>query len=527
MFGVVLDDANPPNIYLSATSAFGLHHAGNNWMPGMWGEGGPGGIYRLDAANGYAPKLLTSITFNGRPNSGPALGNLAYDRFNKQLFVSDLETGMIHRIRVSDGSDGGAYDHGTQGRTNFMDVETGQTGNLPPVAFDPNSGPRTQGCPGQFDRSPQCWNFAASGRRVWGLAVNRNPGNNETRLYYSVWSGPAFDLNSWNQQSEDDKRNSIWSVKLGPDGNFAGDVRREFIMPDFFNKSQDFVRAGYSQPVSDIHFATCGPRPIMLLAERGGIRNLGLAAVEPFATPHEARALRYELDRNGGWRAVGRYDVGFYDREKEGDPRMRANCAGGIAFGLGYNEQNTADGTKPDQFVWITGDSLCSPDGTMQRARCCIAPRPARIWPASRSRPRSRPRKHLTIPRSTACRGWRRPPSRRSRRSGANAQPTAAAAADRAELRQWTERGLHDRYRHQYRCTGPRDRGGAGAQRRDQDRRRRDLRDVRGAGELRRQLPAAAGEAIRRAAGHHYRFGSHSAYWSHSRFGSHNRYLEP
>ena len=40
VFGVTLDDANPPNIYLTATSAFGLHRAGNDWMPGMWGQGG-------------------------------------------------------------------------------------------------------------------------------------------------------------------------------------------------------------------------------------------------------------------------------------------------------------------------------------------------------------------------------------------------------------------------------------------------------------------------------------------------------
>src|SRR5215469_4895043 len=48
VFGVALDDARPPNVYLTATSAFGLHRAGNDWMPGMWGQdGGPGTVYRL------------------------------------------------------------------------------------------------------------------------------------------------------------------------------------------------------------------------------------------------------------------------------------------------------------------------------------------------------------------------------------------------------------------------------------------------------------------------------------------------
>jgi hypothetical protein len=180
-----------------------------------------------------------------------------------------------------------------------------------------------------------------------------------------VWSGPAFGNAAWNQASDDDKRNSVWSVRLGPDGGFdPSDVRREFVMPDFFSKPEDIARAGYSQPVSDITFPECGDRPIMLLAERGGIRNLGLAADAPFATPHESRALRYELDPEGNWKPAGRYDVGFYDRRDEGAPLMRANCSGGVAFNYGYETTNwTLDRSKPDQYVWISGDALCSTKG--------------------------------------------------------------------------------------------------------------------------------------------------------------------
>src|SRR5262245_29580852 len=367
VFGVALDDANPPNVYLAATSAFGIHRTPDNaqWMPGMWGQGGgPGTIYRLDAATGYQPRPFAQVTLNGRPNSGPALGNIAYDRFNRQLFVTDLETGMIHRIRASTGADLGYYDHGTQGRPSFFDAETGQPSGLAPIGFDPNSSARIGDCQDRFELTPQCWNFALSGRRVWGVGVHRNPARNEVRLYYSVWSGPAFDDPGWQNAQDDDKRNSVWSIRLGPDGDFAGDVRREFIVPDFFAKPEDIARAGFSQPVSDISFAACGPRPVMLLAERGGIRNLGLAADNPFATPHEARALRYELDQTGAWRAVGRYDVGFYNRDNHGEPFINANCSGGIAFGLGYDNNTwTADPSKRDQFVWITGDALCSPDG--------------------------------------------------------------------------------------------------------------------------------------------------------------------
>ena len=201
VFGVALDAEGPPNIYLSATSAFGLHRSAENskWMDGMWGAGGgPGTIYRLDRDAGYKPRMFANVTLNGRPNSGPGLGNIAYDKWNKQIFVSDLETGMIHRFGAADGSDRGFFDHGTQGRPKFRDATTGQPGSLPPIPFDPASKALIEDCPGgKFDNSPECWNFALSGRRVWGLAAWKHPQTGETRLYYSVWSGPAFGDQTW------------------------------------------------------------------------------------------------------------------------------------------------------------------------------------------------------------------------------------------------------------------------------------------------------------------------------------------
>ena len=368
VFGVVLDAGAPPNIYLASTSAFGLHRSPDNsqWMDGMWGAGGgPGTIYRLDREAGYQPRVFANVALNGRPNGGPGLGNIAFDKWNGQLFVSDLETGMIHQLRAADGADLGVYDHGTQGRANFIDAARGQAGNLPPIAFDPASRPRIADCPtGKFDNSPECWNFAASGRRVWGLAAWKHPMTGETRLYYSVWSSPAFGDATWSAMTDDsDRRNSIWSIRLGPDGGFAGDVRREFLLPDFFTNPETIALSGFSSPVSDIAFPECGGAGVMLLGERGGIRNLGLDSNAPFAAPHEARALQFGLNQQGAWRAIGRYDVGFYNRRLDGEPYVRANCAGGVAFGPGYSPPGVADLSRPDQFVWISGDSLCSVDG--------------------------------------------------------------------------------------------------------------------------------------------------------------------
>ncbi|MEA2927661.1 MAG: hypothetical protein QOG38_89 [Hyphomicrobiales bacterium] len=390
VFGVALDAEGPPNIYLSATSAFGLHRNADNsqWMDGMWGaDGGPGTIYRLDRDAGYKPRVFATVTLNGRQNSGPGLGNIAFDKWNKQIFVSDLETGMIHRFKAQDGADLGFYDHGTQGRPKFLDVTGGKPGSLPPIPFDPALKARITDCPsGKFDNAAECWNFALSGRRVWGLAAWKHPQTGETRLYYSVWSSPAFGDPSWDViKDESDKRNSIWSVKLDPEGGFvADDVRREFVMPDFFKDPAVIARNGYSSPVSDIAFPECGGTARMLLGERGGIRNLGLDVDKPFAAPHEARAFQVGLTQQGSWRVLGRYDVGFYSRRLDGEPFVRANCAGGVAFGPGYTPDGRADLSKPNQFAWISGDSLCSVDGPCNN--------PAGARPAPGPQPPNTPR---------------------------------------------------------------------------------------------------------------------------------------
>jgi hypothetical protein len=363
VFGVAFDDAVPPNIYVTATAAFGLHRTPDNteWMTGMFGQGGPGAIYRLDAANGYQPRLFATITLQGRPNSGAALGNITFDRWHRQFLVSDLETGMIHRISLK-GEDIGSYDHGTQGRANFVDAQSGRQQNLAPIAFDPATQARVVDCTGRFDATPECWNIAESNRRVWGLGVWRGPGG-EARLYYSVASSPDLGNDAWQGLGEDEKRNSLWSVRLTSGGDFdLTGVRREFVLPDFFTDQQDVARAGYSRPVSDITFPACSGRAIMLVAERGGLRNLGLGQANAFATPNESRTIRYELDQSGRWHAAGRYDIGMYDRSQEGAPHINANCAGGVAFGPGYSADGVASG-QSDQFVWMSGDKLCSPQG--------------------------------------------------------------------------------------------------------------------------------------------------------------------
>ncbi len=366
VFGVAIGDDSPPAIYLGATSAFGLHRTPDNqdWMPGMWGAdgGGPGTIYVLDAADDYAPKILGDVTLDGRANSAAGLGNIAYDRSHKQLFVSDLETGMIHRIRAADGFDLGHYDHGVTARQGFFDVATDKKASLPPIAFDPASSAQISDCPsGDFSRTPSCWNYADFRRRVWGLGVRQDEATQEVRLYYSVWGSQGFGNPDY-AASGDDQKNAVWSVGITEDGDFdPSDVRREFFLPDLFRSPEAIARAGLSNPVTDIAFPSIGSQNVMLLAERGGVRNLGLTAESAFAYPHEARVLRYELDKDGAWQPVGRYDVGQYDRKDDGPPYERADSAGGVSFGMGYDDSALLDPGQPNAFVWASGDELCSP----------------------------------------------------------------------------------------------------------------------------------------------------------------------
>ena len=367
LFGIAFDDASPPNLYLTATSAYGLHRNADNsdWMPGLWGSGGgPGTVWKLSATNDYAPELFADIKLNGRVNTGAALGNIAYDRWNRQLYVSDLESGMIHRLDLSDGKDLGYYDHGVKGRKSFTDAATGKLKSLKTSAFTTTSKARIKEChSGSFEKSPACWNFADFRRRVWGLGVRKDKITQEVRLFYSVWGSHDFGKKEW-ANAGDDRRNAIWSVKIAPDGSFdATDVRREFFLPDFFVGKNVLKHIGASHPVSDIAFERDGSQNIMLLAERGGVRNQGLKNENAFASPHEARGLRYELDSSGIWQFKGRYDVGFYDRNKHGQPYLRANSSGGVDFGYGYTEIGDTNLNEANKIVWMTGDALCSPAG--------------------------------------------------------------------------------------------------------------------------------------------------------------------
>lgn len=303
VFGLAFDDGvrddTPdivPNLYAAASSLHGIRivtpdedddgrperqrrgTAGATFMEGQFAEengGSPGTIWKIDGLTGAVSPFARI-----EANSGPGIGNIAFDRVNRQLFASDLDSGVIHRIAI-DGTLIDTFDHGVDGRP---------ARGLDPVADD-GAVMDIQGA--IFDtEDPDSWGFTQDERRVWGLAVHGG------RLYYAV-----------GEEAE------IWSVGLASDGGFAGDPRWELT-----------VAADSDHAVTDIAFDTRG---FMYLAQRGEIDNR--YDYTRFADSGDAQVLRYwrespdDPETESIWiEAPQEYAVGFPSRT--GRPPAASTC---------------------------------------------------------------------------------------------------------------------------------------------------------------------------------------------------------
>jgi hypothetical protein len=322
VFGVALDNATPPNMYVAASSAYGLpivvpgpsgapvrlHQGapGASFMAGLFGpaaqNGGPGSIWRIDGGSG-AVSLFANVTLNGAANTGPALGGLAFDAASNSLFAADRQTGMIHRFNLS-GTEIGRYDHGVQGL-----AAAGQ----PQIPYTPN--PLAITNPLFSSDNPATWDYAAAGRRVFGVAAYAG------RLYYAV----AQNL-------------QIWSVSIASNGSFGSDARMEVQVPP----------APGATEISKIAFDGNGA---MVLAERAApTGDYELMAV---AQAGIGRVLRYAPVPGppGAWQPVpDQYAIGF--------PGQLTNANGGVAIGYGYDANGNLDRTSCSGFVWSTGEQM-------------------------------------------------------------------------------------------------------------------------------------------------------------------------
>ncbi|MEI9990600.1 MAG: hypothetical protein WDM86_11225 [Rhizomicrobium sp.] len=367
VFGVAIDDASHPNVYLAATSVYGLNlvarperddddddkdkakdddddavphrlHTGGPdaaWMAGQFGPGGgPTSIWRVDGRGG---QVTLFATLDG---GGPAaLGNLAYDSVHRQLFVSDLSTGLIHRLDLA-GRDLGRFDHGADGR---------RAAGLDAVAHDSSGGVRMTDA--AFDpQKPASWGFAPAARRVWGLAVHAS------RLYYATADG------------------HVWSVGLKDDGDFADDARKEIDLP-----------AG-DPPVSDIVFSHEGA---MIVAERAVIgTHFDYSPLPPAGVAHVYRFWPEKPDdpntASAWYQQPEEYAVGYANGNRA--------SGGGVDLGYGYRIDDKGvvsfDIDGCEDAILFTGDDLRSfhktadgfaPDGALRLSGLQISPaRPVR-----------------------------------------------------------------------------------------------------------------------------------------------------
>jgi len=328
VFGVALDDADNPNIYVTATSAYGLHIvspdddddgrperllAGQDdaqWMDGMFGEaagGSPGSVWRIDGISGEVT-LFADIQYNGQANGGAGLGTITFDAKRRQFFVSDLDTGLIHRLDM-DGNELSTFDHGEMGRglagLAVVPMDEANVADITSPEFSPED--------------PGTWGFAAPDRRVWALVTRGK------RLFYSVWG-----------------QNQIWSISLRQDGEFGDDPRLEL----------DLELGPQNYPISDIVFSGSGA---MVLSQRGD--HAPSYDFASFANGAENKVMRFWREKPddpitpGRWKPVSEeYAIGFAEQFD--------NANGGIDLGYGYDEDGQIDYAKCQNLLWASGDAL-------------------------------------------------------------------------------------------------------------------------------------------------------------------------
>jgi hypothetical protein len=158
IFGITLDDAVPPNIYVTATAAYGPYPVpvGNS----------QGTVYKLDGTTG-------DITpYNCITAGAASLGNATHWRASGgagHLYVSNLDDGLIYQLEAA-GACVGTFDHGVQGRPQES------------LSVQPDTAAV----------------YTPTGRRIWGLKAHQD------RLYYGVWNSQGA--------------HKIWSVGLDAGG---------------------------------------------------------------------------------------------------------------------------------------------------------------------------------------------------------------------------------------------------------------------------------------------------------------------
>ena len=181
VFGIAIDAEK--NIYFSATKS--ISSSGSTGTSA--GVAGDGGVYKMDANTWIvSPFIFSGNGTNEIPNQGNGLGNIAYDKWNNQLFITNFEDGKIYRFDMQ--------------------------GNLLST-FDPFNVNTTE-----------LGVFSGHGEALWGINIY---GDNEgVKVYFSLWT----EDNSLSDPSGDN--NSVWSIDLDATGDFTGNENLCFTLED-------------------------------------------------------------------------------------------------------------------------------------------------------------------------------------------------------------------------------------------------------------------------------------------------------
>lgn len=294
VFGIAID--NDKNVYFTATKS--ISSSGSTGTSS--GAGGDAGVYKMNANDWSISTFITTGTgANQIPNIGTGLGNICYDKWNNQLFITNFEDGKIYR-----------YD---------MDGILLST-------FDP------------FSPDDGSNGFAGHGEALWGINVYGSS-SSDVKVYFSQWT----EDNSLTDPSG--PNNAVWSVNLDASGEFDGNEVFCFSLPDI-NYVWGGVDGG-SYPISDITFDSQGN---MFLCEKtqGGWSVFG--GWDNYFTPgaHSSRLFQYSLN-GGAWSLTEHYAVGNYQTPDAGN-----NTTGGVAIG----NRQTESGIDCEKLIWCTGDAL-------------------------------------------------------------------------------------------------------------------------------------------------------------------------
>ena len=301
VYGVALDDNTNPNIFVARSTVYCFEDYTLRPDSAI--------IYKLDGVTGAVSVYVrgrnifgpAQINVNWIPNTGPGLGNLCFDRFHNQMFVTNHQDGIIYRISDNGGGIGivrSLYD--------------------PFVYYDSDTA-----SPG----------FVFRGERLWGIGTYGSNSNN-VRVYFSRWK--SDNLNDGNGPNE------IWSIALNNVGEFINNsVRLEITLPVLggaFN---------FSNPVSDIEFSNDGT---MLLGERSMLGDMG-DCIGGGAFAHNSRILEYARDINGFYTTYKVYKIGSFFNKN-------TNSCGGVDFSFGISDSVSNVNSDCDSIIVGTGDAL-------------------------------------------------------------------------------------------------------------------------------------------------------------------------